>query len=607
MEHVRFLNRLIGRNWKTLASFAILNKLFTYAILFPGFSFLFNRSLDLVGLKYLTAENLSVFLHNPIPFITLGLLALIFVILELLYIIGIIYIFDQCRRGYRVSVWQVILFTLRRSMRVFLPRNIIIIPILMFMTPLLHLATLFNLFWSYSVSERIVKLVMTRWYLLVITIVLLVISVVAFFRWMYVFHYFAVEKCHGFEALDRSTYLAKKTHSIRRLGTMIKVQLLLLLAYLVLMITVLGLSTVIKTVFHLSGRFVSTFQVVFITLGVSGFDMILLPYTFGCISELYYRGKHMILEPIPVTTQYRESQNTETAKRIRIAEIAIFAFSVTVGLIYLFGLYRGRFTVRAERLKTMQVTAHRGASMFYPENTMAAFEGAVEQGADWIELDVQESADGEIYVMHDSNCRRTCGEEADLNAWETDWDVIANLDAGSFFSPDFAGEPVPLLRDVIGYAKEVNIRLNIEIKPSGHEKDLVGNVVRIVEEEDFVGDCVITSQSYTVVSAVKELNEEIFTVYVTGVAYGAIARLKDANAFSVKSTSVSRSLVRSLHNKGIEVYAWTVDSRHNINRMIDLGVDNIITNNIPLAIECINNSRTGTALSEIQRMIRELF
>ena len=94
---------------------------------------------------------------------------------------------------------------------------------------------------------------------------------------------------------------------------------------------------------------------------------------------------------------------------------------------------------------------------------------------------------------------------------------------------------------------------------------------------------------------------------MTGVAYGAIARLKNANAFSVRSTSISRSLVRSLHNKGIDVYAWTVDSRHNINRMIDLGVDNIITNNIPLAIECINNSRTGTALAEIQRMIRELF
>ncbi len=607
MRHFRIINKRLGQNWKAMVSFVILYKLFTSALIFPAFSMLFNRSLEMAGLKYLTAENLSVFLHSPIPFITLGILLLLYVVLQLFDIIGIIYIFDQSRHNFSVSVGQVILFAARRTIRVFRPWNLIILPILLFLTPLLHLATLFNLFWSYSISERILRLLTSNRYVLVVVLVIIFLSVYAFFRWMYVFHYYALQKCRGLESLDNSTNLWKKTHTAGRILGMLKVQVFLVIVYFLLLVAVLTLSTVAKMVFRLSGGMVSTFQVVFITLTVSLFDTILLPYTFGCISELFYSGKKMISEPIPTTPYFNEKKNVNSMRRIRVLEVVVFALSITVGSIYLLGLYRGRFAVRAERLKTMQVTAHRGASMFYPENTMAAFVGAVEQGADWIELDVQESGDGVIYVMHDSNFKRTCGEENDVYAWETGWDRISGMDAGSFYSEDFAGEPVPLLQDVIRFAKEVGVRLNIEIKPTGYEKDLVGSVVRIVEEEDFIHDCVVTSQSYSAVSKVKEINPEIMTVYVTGVAYGSIAKLKDADAFSIKSTSITRALVRSLHRRGKEVYAWTVDSRRNINRMIDLGVDNIITNNIPLAIECINDSRTGTLLVELRKMVRDLF
>ena len=223
MKHIRWINRLVGRNWKTMVSFAILIQLFSYAVIFPGFSFLFNRSLQLVGLRYLTAENLSRFLHNPIPFITLGLLALFYAVLQLYEITGFIYIFDQCRHGFRVSVWQVLLFAFRRSMRVFKPRNLFLLLIILFLTPLLHFATLFNLFWSYSISERVVRLVFSNLYLLAAVVIIVLLSVVAFFRWMYICHYFTLDKCTALDSLDRSTYLGKETHSLKRLWPMFQV------------------------------------------------------------------------------------------------------------------------------------------------------------------------------------------------------------------------------------------------------------------------------------------------------------------------------------------------------------------------------------------------
>ena len=89
-------------------------------------------------------------------------------------------------------------------------------------------------------------------------------------------------------------------------------------------------------------------------------------------------------------------------------------------------------------------------------------------GADWIELDVQQSKDGQIFVMHDANFMRTAG--IDCNTWELTYNKISRLDAGSFFDIKFNGEKIPLLTETIAFAKDNHIKLNIELKPTGHEE-----------------------------------------------------------------------------------------------------------------------------------------
>ena len=383
----------------------------------------------------------------------------------------------------------------------------------------------------------------------------------------------------------------------------IGVSIFLSLVYLVLIVSVLLLSALCHRVFHLSGAGVSSFQVAFLAVAVSLFDGLNVPVLFGMISILFYRCKKKIKEPVERVGHLNEVLHP--LKNSRRAEYLILIICIISSTVLIVRDSQNRYALRIQGLGQVQVTAHRGASMFYPENTMSAFIGAVEQGCDWIELDVQESRDGQIFVMHDTNFRRTAGIEA--NSWETDWADIEKMDAGSFFGKDYAGERIPLLSEVLEYAKETGVKLNIELKPTGYEKDLVGSVVRLVEEAGLTQNCVITSQAYKVVEEVKQLNEELETVYVMGLAFGAINRLTAADAFSIRATSISRSLVRNLHNRGIEVYAWTVDSRTNINRMIDIGVDNIITNNVPRAVECINTSRTGNTIAELLRIVSEAF
>ena len=226
---------------------------------------------------------------------------------------------------------------------------------------------------------------------------------------------------------------------------------------------------------------------------------------------------------------------------------------------------------------------------------MAVFEDAKDFGADWMELDVQQSRDGQIFVMQDTNFMRTAG--VDRNTWEMDYE-IRTLDVGSFFDSRFAGERAPLLSEVIAFAKENGIKLNIEMKPSGREHEFEQKVAEIIETENFADQCVVTSQVYDVLEKMKLCNSRIRTVYVMSIAYGDINALTAADHFSIEASNVTEKLVSDVHNAGKEVYAWTVNTEESINRMIDLNVDNIITDDITLAKECIYLSKTSDVVAE---------
>lgn len=179
-----------------------------------------------------------------------------------------------------------------------------------------------------------------------------------------------------------------------------------------------------------------------------------------------------------------------------------------------------------------------------------------------------------------------------------DYSEISQLDVGSSFDSAFEGERVPQLSEVIDFAKKNDVRLNIEIKPTGYEHEFEKSVAEMICEEQFWDQCVVTSQVYDVLENIKQSDDRIQTVYVMSLAYGDINKLTAADHFSVEAASVTEKIISDVHNAGKEIYAWTVNTQQSINRMIDLNVDNIITDNITLAKECIYLSKTSDVVSE---------
>lgn len=220
-------------------------------------------------------------------------------------------------------------------------------------------------------------------------------------------------------------------------------------------------------------------------------------------------------------------------------------------------------------------TAHRGASGHAPENTLAAFAKAIELGADFCELDVQETSDGVLIVNHDNGYKRTGG--TDKNVWETSYKETKQFDMGVWYKPEFKGEKLPRFDEVIDLVKG-KIKLNIELKTNGHQLKLAEKVVELLTQKDFLEDCIITSFDISLITKVKELNPKIKAGYIFGKMPAVDVFAANIDLLSANSALVTKEFVEKAHKAGKEVHVWTVNEISDMKNLISLGVNSIITN-----------------------------
>ncbi len=235
--------------------------------------------------------------------------------------------------------------------------------------------------------------------------------------------------------------------------------------------------------------------------------------------------------------------------------------------------------------RRVQVTGHRGASALAPENTLVAIQKAIDLGADYVEIDVQETRDGALVVIHDADLRRTTNATGFI--WEKNLLDLIAVDAGRWKSPAFAGEPIPELGAVLDLVQG-RVKLNIEIKINGHQQALEARVISRLEQKNFIDQCVVTSFERDSVERVKDLNPAlqvglIFEDLPTGDIWNTRWEL-----LSVHHHLVDRDFVTQAHQHGKEVHVWTVDDPELMRKLIEDGVDNIISNRPDLLRQVVN-------------------
>ena len=228
------------------------------------------------------------------------------------------------------------------------------------------------------------------------------------------------------------------------------------------------------------------------------------------------------------------------------------------------------------------VCAHRGASAQAPENTLAALALAMDQGADMAEVDVQLTADDQLVLIHDDLLDRTTdgrGRVCDLPLAD-----LRALDAGAWFDAAFVGEKIPTLDEAIA-AVAGRLVLNIELKigsGAGSRADLLADrVTETVRAADLVNTCVLTSFDHKLIDRLQKREPDLRVGYILKRRwFTRMAKLCAApvHVLSVERTGVGRDLVERAHAAGRKLHVWTVDDESEMRRLIELGVDAIITN-----------------------------
>lgn len=227
-------------------------------------------------------------------------------------------------------------------------------------------------------------------------------------------------------------------------------------------------------------------------------------------------------------------------------------------------------------LQTTINCGHRGASGHAPENTLAAIRLAMEMGAQMTEIDVQQTADDQLVLFHDDSLARTSSGRGLL--WQKNLVELKMLDAGSWFNAKFAGEPLPTLAEAIALVRG-KIKLNIEVKLHGHERNIAQLVVETIRREQFEQECIVTSFGFEVADEIKRLAPELSVGYIFGPReYREEVFSSNVEVLSTHHSLVDAAFVQKARAAGKEVHVWTVNEKPLMNKLLDLGVDAIITN-----------------------------
>ncbi len=235
--------------------------------------------------------------------------------------------------------------------------------------------------------------------------------------------------------------------------------------------------------------------------------------------------------------------------------------------------------------------AHRGDSFHAPENTLPAFEQAIQKGADGVELDAKLTADGHVVVIHDSTVDRTTdgnGRVASLTL-----EAIRKLDAGKWFDEKFTGTKVPLLEEAfetIGRDKLINIELKNYSTPYN---GLALKVCELIKRHDNYGQILLSSfYPSNLKIAAQALPEVSRALLAMPGLLGLWARsfgfmFGDYQALHPHISNASREQVQRAHRLKRRVHVWTANTSEEIIRLRDWGFDGIMTDDVPLAVRAL--------------------
>lgn len=230
-----------------------------------------------------------------------------------------------------------------------------------------------------------------------------------------------------------------------------------------------------------------------------------------------------------------------------------------------------------------KVAAHRGGGKLAPENTLAAIDVGARYGHTMIEFDAKLSKDGQIFLLHDDTLERTS------NGWgiagDLPWDKLLNVDAGSWFSTEFKGEPLPLLSQVAARCKQHGMMVNIEIKPTTGTDSETGKVIALAARELWQGQTAPLLSSFSIEAL--EAAQHVVPELPRGLLldewrddWRELTTRLGCVSIHLNHKLLDEARVRELKAAGLHILVYTVNNPQRAGTLLRWGVDTICTDRI---------------------------
>lgn len=572
----RSARALLSRAETALIAAVILYRLATSVLFVPLMQQLWSLTLRFAPMHYLSNNNASDIFASPAIIGCIALIAILTAFWTLYEFSVLLHGLELARRGEKIRFLPLLRSSLVDIRHAFLPQNWLILIYSAVLIPFTSFFLTSNYITQLAVPEYILGVIRanSRYHALYLAACALILTLCL--TWALVLPLFCLERKSLWQSVKESTgYVRKRLVRVflllARWNLTVALRSVLLAAAVSLPLygVIIGVGMQSTQAMFAMSRAALLIELPFFEFLI---DCSVTAAQCSILAMLYYHLRGHIpfeLEPPVSGGRWRSSGKLIVGGSIAGATLLTLGLS----LVYI-------ALPKDDELRTMLggtapiITSHRGYSSAAPENTLPAFQLAIDHGSDRAELDVQMTKDGVVMVTHDTSLRRCTGRNA--NIYDLTYDEVRKLDAGRWFSAKYAKTQIPTLEEVLDLCKG-KIQLNIEIKPNAATPDLEAETVRIIHEKGFEKDCVITSQSYETLCKVKELDPEIVTGYILALGVGSYYDLPAADFFSVEATFITSGMVQQIHKRDKTISAWTVNREEDASNMLSLGVDDIIT------------------------------
>ena len=589
--------QIIRQNWKNILLFELLYRGITTPVYMRLVSRGIRLALRAAGYSYLTPANIGNFLIQPVTLLAFAVAAFVGILILSLETAGLVTAFQGSAYYQKLTPLHILWGGLQKMKDEMEKRNWQLPLFLAAQYLLIHLPFILRTIVRYKPANFIFQELKKQPVAVTFLIILLIFGILAVIPRSLTVYGCMIEQKHFHSGVVRSWQMTHK-----RKWRITSLAMFWELAVILLASAVYAVSVCVAAVCVVYFSRQSLAMAVLLSAAdrletgiIYLASMLTFVMVFAALSVAYYQygNRRFHAERWDFGYPARGSINRKTLA-------VVLAALLGVGLFYIYDLVRNGSELSEELLIETEITAHRGSSVTAPENTIPAIEKAMEEMADSVEIDVQMTSDGVIVLGHDASLKRVAGVNRSIASMT--FAQLEQLDVGSWFSKSYEGTRIPALSEVLELCSQ-KIGLNIEIKYVGKNSELPEKTAEMIKAYGMENQCVVTSTNLPYLRRVKAVLPEVRTGYIISAAYGNFYSSEDIDFISIRSGFVTSALMQNAHEQGKAVYAWTVNSKSELERLTLLGVDGIITDRPVLAREIVYREEATESLFEYLKLV----